>query len=245
MNKIFSVSNLFLIKSFILSSLLFGQPDNSAKFDSSATCHVNANGRNWANPYYNSKNASVKLRLQKKANKGGGAINCSATLLNQVTELGQLKRIIALSSHCIREGDEVLNLELLGSIDVDFNSDQHQIYFNYQSPDAASFSTPLNNRGLDNRSSNLLLSRGRQEFEQVNDGYRYTLTTRLNRLAENAWGDYVLLEIVEDIPPHFLPYYSGYQTNAYPIALPSVGFHHPKGDIKKLVNYPALAILDQ
>ena len=228
MKKIIKLNAILFL--FILPLHFYAQGGN---YGISASCHVEANGRLWAGSYSQQKSSSVKVEMQKF----NGLFNsCSGTLVNQVNELGQIRQLLILSRHCFTE------VASFGSVDIDFSSNLHRIVFNYQSPNSDNTSTPLNNRGSQANPSSLVTSARR--LGVINNGYRFSISTSLTRLAENRWGDYAILEINEPIPPHFLPFYSGYQTTKGPIAIPSVGFHHPRGDIKKLVKFPTLGTID-
>jgi len=231
MNKILRRTLSILWFSGILPLALFGQEFNPPDTILHG-CHINANERNWAAPYQNVKIATVKVQFD-----GGG--RCTGTLVNQTNAYNEKRQILILSRHCIADDMG------LGDIKVNFNSTNHLIYFHYQSPDGINNSTPLNNRGHRRVPSSLVATASRGGI--VDTGYRFILPTSLKNLADNKWGDYAVLEIEEPIPPHFNPFFAGYspvQPWAVSAFAPFVGFHHPRGSIKKLSKHPSLISYD-
>jgi len=199
-------------------------------------CMTNANERAWSLPYQDAKVATVALIMVK--NDGSDPVRCTGTLVNQATELGQIRQIIVLSNHCIAEGP------LSDDIDVDFNANTHRLAFHYQSPDSDDFSTPMSNRGvvaelsMPQPSAQLRTQWIPDPNSPQANGFRFAMQSPLALLAKNQWGDYALIEVLNPIPPHFRPHYSGYDLDLRFIKFhPVVGFHHPKGDIKASVKY--------
>lgn len=115
------------------------QDPEVGRWNVSHGCMINANERAWSLPYHDAKVATVALIMVKN---DGALVSCTGTLVNQATELDQVRQIIVLSRHCIAEGP------LSDNIDVDFNANTHRLAFHYQSPDSDDFSTPMSNRGV-------------------------------------------------------------------------------------------------
>lgn len=206
-------------------------------FERSKVCHVNANAKIWSGDFLDQKNATVKIRF----NSGGSSYGlCSGTLVSQFVISGKPKQYLILSSHCFRDAGG------LGENEIDWDL-KHVVFFNYQSPNSVSTDGHENNWGVVNSESTpnpwLVNIPPATVPNGAINGYRFRLETQFNRIASNGWGDYAIIEIVEPIPPHFRPYFSGFSTGLFHGA-PVVGYHHPAGDIKKLVKYPFVQSFD-
>jgi hypothetical protein len=229
---------LVIICFLVLMNVGWGQRFIGTQFDSAVGCTENAQGQNFSYRMRKQIGSTVKVDFD-----GSGI--CSATLVNQMTPENELRQILILARHCITEG-----MGLDNEIIADLTSNQHVVIFHYQSPTDNINNTPQNNRGTDGWAVNStpisspLSNIPNSDIED--DGYRYLLSSSLTQVATNKWGDYLLLEIDEPIPPHFNPYYAGvYNLPAVtPIQSPFYGFHHPAGDIKKTSRYPVVSIYD-
>lgn len=203
-----------------------------------AGCHVNAQGSGFSYDWRKEIASTVKINFLGKDGERSG--NCSATLVNQATPENELRQILILARHCITEGNGLDN-----DIDVDFNSDQHGVIFHYQSPTDVSGDTPQNNRGQGGFNATPIANNIPGAIRD--EGFRFAHFTSLTRVATNKWGDYLLLEIDDPIPPHYNPYYAGVYNHPMvtPFNSPFYGFHHPAGDIKKTSRYPWVSIYDR
>jgi len=176
----------------------------------SGSCQVNVNDPSYLNHLAGRQgiiSATVKLGIDGE---------CTGTLVNRNTSNSELGFYILTAKHCING--------------LDFN-ESHTIYFNYQSPDANSGSTPSSNRGIRDIQSKAL----------IDEGYEYRHQTLLRLVADFTWGDMALIEILTPVPPHFNLTHAGWNPSRFngsvlPPLLPSplAAIHHPRGDIKKI-----------
>jgi hypothetical protein len=212
---------LILLLSVNLYSQIFGSADNSCS-------NVNANSSIYSNVHDIAKRATVNI----------GA-NCTGTLVNRKVQQDNLGFFMITSSHCFNQAD------------LDNPNKEYELFFNYESPTSVSTSTPISNRG-EKRPTGTIPP---QEFFQSNKthengGYQYYHKTKMRVVANftsgikgGIFGDFLLLEILKPIPPHFNVAYAGWYPgmavffpgiNNY--AYNYVNYAHPKGDIKKFSN---------
>jgi hypothetical protein len=199
----------------LIICVLFSNSIFSQFWGDAASCQKNVN-----DPAFQNGNRNMVIRSVFKLFIEGG---CTGTLINRNTTDSQLGYYFLTAHHCV-EG-------------VNFDN-EHVLYFNYQSPDANSSSTPISNRGIaDEQSQN----------DPNNPAYEYRHHTKLRLVDGYVWGDFALCEILTPLPPHFNVYFAGWNpslfVNGVSIGTPPscgtnpnlfVGIHHPEEDIKKI-----------
>ncbi|MES2629422.1 MAG: T9SS type A sorting domain-containing protein [Bacteroidota bacterium] len=214
--------------SYIFLMLLFGpiyvMGQTSTGYGSSISpCSRNVNSVNLGDDHQNNIRATVKMYFP-----GPGAGSCSGTLVNRDVSQSSLGQYILTANHCfdgVPHNGGVAEVHLI---------------FNFQSRDGENESMPFNARGFSNGQNGLTYL---QSNRTVN-GYRHIMrSARVRKVESFSFGDMALYEIIDQIPPHFNPYYAGWATNHVPLvaAVENYRFvHHAKGDIKKLATSPSI-----
>jgi len=120
----------------------------------------------------------------------------------------------------------LLTAEHCGIVNSSFvtpaNLSQWTFYFNYESPDC---SNPASEGNLADQ--------------------KLTGATLLANSDDNGGdfgSDFILLELDDDIPDSFSPYYAGWNRSASNVPKRGVVIHHPQGDIKKISTYGSSAV---
>jgi len=198
---------------FFSTTFLFSQ-----RWESSKSCHENANDPDLLNIQATRSgaiSAAIKLRISKT---GTSDSFCSGVMINRNTSDDEVGYYFLTAKHCVD--------------DIDSNV-EHEIYFNYQSPDGDNSSTALSNRG----------ETAGQSTSLEDDAHQYLHLSRLRVVNTFTWGDFALVEILTAVPPHFNFTYAGWNPNkfydlsiGFDASLPTkyYGVHHPAGDIKKV-----------
>ena len=187
------------------------------------SCAPNFNGPGWASSLNSQARSVFKY-------SSGCTRDCTGMLINQ-NGSSNPKQYFVTSRHCFDTQNFRLfagKLELCGTTNIQFT-------FNFQSPDGSNNSvptvatSPYPNSGENRNFAN----------------YRYAFISEVRILYYYSSLDVVLGEILTPIPPHFNPYFSGWNptlTNAANFNSPFVNIHHPRGDVKKASLAPGIAI---
>lgn len=189
-----------------------------AQYGTALGCHDDVN---WGGVSAVGRDNTIASAVHIKFSTG---YTCSGMLMNRATEQDQLGFYVSCSRHC-----------LFGP-DVNLSEDQ-VVIFNYQSPTANSSDTPISNRGIVYGQSAGLFS----------NGFEYYHKTKLRIVKEHWWGDFILLEILTPVPPHYNVYFTGWNPSPLyaegiiignpPPCYASNPFscvHHPSSDVKKI-----------
>ncbi|HRO41878.1 MAG TPA: T9SS type A sorting domain-containing protein [Flavipsychrobacter sp.] len=232
MKKIYSVILLTLLAKNSAFSQDWG--------DAAANCHVNAQDN--TSGYVRSYRTAPREATVKIIFSDGG--RCTGTLLNRNQDDSKLGYYLLTAHHCLTESPTSDN------ISVNFEQ-EHVLIFNYQSPDGNTTNTAPTNRA-----DNFNILQSGEDFinpnQSVTDGYEYLHRTRLRLVRNYLVGDFALLEILTEVPPHFNVSYAGWNPNSIYQGFPDgsvptgqgfdkyIGIHHPGGDIKKISTTPMI-----
>lgn len=188
--------------------VLIGNPDPYQLEGSSSTCMINANCSPGTH-YENQKRATVQL-LFSYGQQGAGL--CSGTIINSVGNTKETCRpLLMTASHCENSGTWTTNTQFSQLI-VRFNFEKT----NCNGGPAATQRTITGANYL------------------TRSYYYQNMPT--NQLNE----DFLLVELRNKIPEVYNAYHAGVRLN-YNLPSPSnsnekfIGFHHPAGDIKKII----------
>lgn len=218
-----------LIYTFLI--LLFTLVVKGQNWNQSASCNINSQdgASNYARVHRTPpREATVKIRFTDIN------CNCSGTIVNRNTSDNDVKFYLLTARHCLFGQSE----DPCPSVNLD---GEHELYFNYQSPDGNTFNTVSTNHGINAWQSGEFNPNTNTTESQ---GYEYLHRSRLRLVNDFTWGDFALLEIITPVPPHFnishagwnpSLFHNGVQVGTMPQNFdPYIGIHHPKGDIKKL-----------
>jgi V8-like Glu-specific endopeptidase len=200
-----------LILSVLIVNFIKAQ---SSGWDLSANCNINVNNLQYQN---NTRGLAISSTVKLVIYSSSSVWSCSGVLLNRNTNSSDVGFYILTAKHCINGFDE---------------SREHDLIFNYQSPDENNDHTPNSNQGIVHNQSN----------QFIDDGYEYFHRSSLRKVGDFVWGDLALIEVLTPIPVHFNITYAGWNPSRFinglqpptPPETRLVGVHHPKGDIKKM-----------
>ena len=234
--------------SIILFLVLLGLRTNCLRGQSIDRPHTlnlsNSNHKNVYDGFNNIRDVLYRstVRLVIK-NLSGGSIFCTGTLLNVNTNRDDLlvNQYVLTSRHCFfNERQNILT--------ADYGSEENKLIFNYVSPTGHN---PVSTSSLFDQYSNLPLSNSGNYAEpsksNSSNQSEYLHLTGFNVVSWNFWGDFLLLKLTRPVPPHFRPYFAGWNPQRLILPFPVVGVasgqivplppylnvHHPRGDIMK------------
>ncbi len=140
---------------------------------------------------------------------GGGTYVCSGSVVNNTA--GDCKPYILTANHC---GEPTSNSNITG----------HIWYFNYQRPTCSPGNTNQYNGARSQTVSGGQLKASSQNGTHVGTG------------SQVSGADFVLVELNNNIPSSYNPYYAGWD-RATSSSNSGVGIHHPAGHDKKISTY--------
>lgn len=146
-----------------------------------------------------------------------GIGSCTGTLINRNANEQDLGTYFVTSWHCFKDGSTCGGNEFNWSIPIVFK-------FNYQSPPDQLGKVFYFN----------------QNFNQYGNAYSITRNVRLVDKVSCGYGDFAICEILgPPIPPHFNPYFAGWQPAGFSPIDSYIDFSHPNSSLKQvaMTNY--------
>ncbi|NJN33486.1 MAG: trypsin-like peptidase domain-containing protein [Saprospiraceae bacterium] len=193
--------------------------DSFCQFGTSRPCHLNVNAIITDQARALEKKAVFRFKINKL---NGSSAFCTSTLINRDMNLNNMGFYFVTATHCISDDN--------GNLDIDLGV-EHDLIFNFQSPNLENNETALSNRG----------SRGSfQSLSLVDEGFQYLHRSRLRLVEFYKRNDFAIFEILKPIPPHFQVTYAGWSTSGPQFIFNPINsnhyavIHHPSGDIKKI-----------
>ena len=198
---------LKIISENITLNYAYKQVNGDYGFGTSGDCEINANC-NTEEYFQPEKRAVVRIRTVKSVNGKTWLGWCTGTVIGNTNQDDTPYMITA--DHCY---NYMINDEYEVASEQDLQN--WIFYFNYDSP------------GCDNPPSEGILA------TQYLQGASYKANSGT---AGDADSDFCLLEINENIPSEFNPFWAGWNNENYP-SKSGYSYHHPSGDIKKVNTY--------